>query len=69
MSIDLSKVPDDACHKCQLCNASFSMTFRRHHCRVCGRCVCKKCSEHEVPIPVFHVREAIRVCTVSCQHL
>ncbi|KAE9556221.1 hypothetical protein FO519_000560 [Halicephalobus sp. NKZ332] len=29
---------------CFLCAAKFSMTRRRHHCRLCGSIVCKDCS-------------------------
>ncbi|KAI6087631.1 VAC1 protein [Hypoxylon rubiginosum] len=32
---DDSKVP-----KCPFCQQEFSWTFRRHHCRICGRVVC-----------------------------
>lgn len=32
---------------CQVCGATFSLTFRRHHCRCCGACVCDGCSDHK----------------------
>lgn len=31
---------------CQKCDTKFSLTFRPHHCRCCGVCVCSKCSNH-----------------------
>lgn len=33
---------------CAKCGASFSLLFRRHHCRACGACVCAGCSPHRV---------------------
>jgi FYVE zinc finger len=37
-------VEDDSSNNCLLCNAPFTMTKRRHHCRRCGMLVCGKCS-------------------------
>ena len=36
--------PDRDAPTCQLCRRKFSMYYRRHHCRGCGRCVCCDCS-------------------------
>ena len=33
---------------CALCNREFNLSRRRHHCRVCGACVCASCSPHEL---------------------
>jgi hypothetical protein len=30
---------------CNLCQRSFTLTVRRHHCRKCGGIVCDTCSE------------------------
>eukprot|EP01089_Gocevia_fonbrunei_P003031 TRINITY_DN12890_c0_g1_i2.p1 TRINITY_DN12890_c0_g1~~TRINITY_DN12890_c0_g1_i2.p1 ORF type:complete len:211 (+),score=1.39 TRINITY_DN12890_c0_g1_i2:91-723(+) len=30
---------------CQICDAKFTITRRRNHCRRCGRCVCADCSD------------------------
>eukprot|EP00051_Salpingoeca_urceolata_P027401 m.481355 g.481355 ORF g.481355 m.481355 type:complete len:384 (+) comp22138_c0_seq1:262-1413(+) len=37
-------IPDSAAKACMRCNQNFSLTFRKHHCRMCGHVVCKKCS-------------------------
>jgi hypothetical protein len=29
---------------CVRCNAAFSVTNRKHHCRQCGKLICKNCS-------------------------
>ena len=30
-------VPDARVSMCMLCTAEFTVTFRRHHCRACGK--------------------------------
>jgi hypothetical protein len=40
-------ISDDDVSTCMCCNETqFSMFHRRHHCRRCGRVVCKACSQH-----------------------
>lgn len=46
---------------CQLCTSEFSVTFRRHHCRCCGKVVCSACSGNKAPLPYLKNRNA-RVC-------
>lgn len=36
---------DDSADECFLCHKNFSLFFRRHHCRKCGRVVCGNCSQ------------------------
>lgn len=38
-------VPDGRSASCMRCGKSFGWRRRRHHCRLCGRCVCAGCSE------------------------
>lgn len=38
---------------CFLCNRTFSLFFRRHHCRSCGNCVCTNCSPFRVHLDAF----------------
>ena len=30
-------IPDKCVTMCQLCTVAFSLTYRRHHCRICGK--------------------------------
>jgi len=49
--------------KCQnpSCNAKFTLVVRRHHCRVCGQCVCNKCSPNRLQLDGHAGPQ--RVCT------
>lgn len=42
--------PDESASNCNSCQANFSLTKRKHHCRSCGEVVCKNCSEHLLPL-------------------
>ncbi|KAF8877905.1 hypothetical protein BD779DRAFT_1556237 [Infundibulicybe gibba] len=37
-------IPDEKTEGCMRCGKSFGWRRRRHHCRLCGRCVCAGCS-------------------------
>ncbi|KAF7190484.1 Zinc finger FYVE domain-containing protein 21, partial [Pseudocercospora fuligena] len=43
--------PDNEVTKCPVCDTEFSLLYRRHHCRKCGRVVCNRCSPHRITIP------------------
>jgi hypothetical protein len=43
--------PDSEVSECPICKRQFSVFFRRHHCRKCGRVVCNDCSPHRITIP------------------
>ncbi|XP_044260908.1 rabankyrin-5 [Tribolium madens] len=49
---------------CQECGKGFSITVRTHHCRHCGRALCSKCSDQEVPIIKFGENKPVRVCNI-----
>ncbi|KAK7695228.1 hypothetical protein QCA50_002418 [Cerrena zonata] len=38
-------IPDGKTESCMRCGRTFGWRRRRHHCRLCGRCVCAGCSE------------------------
>ncbi|KAK9304700.1 hypothetical protein QLX08_004104 [Tetragonisca angustula] len=49
---------------CLECGTKFSLTMRKHHCRHCGRILCNKCSDQDVPIVKFGQNKPVRVCAV-----
>jgi FYVE/RhoGEF/PH domain-containing protein 5/6 len=42
-------VPDAKAESCMRCGGVFGWRRRRHHCRLCGRCVCASCSGKVCP--------------------
>ncbi|OAY36330.1 1-phosphatidylinositol-3-phosphate 5-kinase FAB1B isoform X2 [Manihot esculenta] len=61
-------MPDQSCRVCYECDSQFTIINRRHHCRLCGRVFCAKCTANSVPAPSTDPRtpreelEKIRVC-------
>eukprot|EP00045_Choanoeca_perplexa_P011742 m.125624 g.125624 ORF g.125624 m.125624 type:complete len:1086 (+) comp15752_c0_seq1:186-3443(+) len=47
---------------CQVCKSKFSTRTRKHHCRHCGRILCKKDSSLSCPIIKFQMDKPQRVC-------
>ena len=35
---------------CELCSVEFGVFFWYHHCRYCGKCICRKCSTFSLKI-------------------
>lgn len=56
----LKWVEDKNAIKCPLCNGTFGMLFRKHHCRVCGDVFCGTCSNYWSTIPecITHIPTA-----------
>ncbi|XP_055604737.1 rabankyrin-5 [Uranotaenia lowii] len=54
---------------CQECGTKFTITMRKHHCRHCGRILCSKCSNNDVPIIKFSMNKPVRVCCVCFEVL
>jgi len=54
-------------NNCTLCNAQFTVFFRKHHCRNCGALVCSKCSGQKARLAVADGGQA-RVCN-TCYRL
>ncbi|KAF4516889.1 hypothetical protein B566_EDAN011234 [Ephemera danica] len=54
---------------CLECGCKFGLTMRKHHCRHCGRLLCSKCSNCEVPILKFGLNKPVRVCGTCFQVL
>ncbi|CAN0913380.1 1-phosphatidylinositol-3-phosphate 5-kinase FAB1B [Linum grandiflorum] len=68
---DLSRdfwMPDQSCRVCYECDSQFTVFNRRHHCRVCGRIFCAKCTSNAVlhpsdnPTTSSEDKERVRVC-------
>ncbi|KDR22440.1 Ankyrin repeat and FYVE domain-containing protein 1, partial [Zootermopsis nevadensis] len=68
----LSRLLDNLCQEppwaegdiCLECGVKFGLTMRKHHCRHCGRILCSKCSDRDVPILKFGLNKPVRVCWV-----
>ncbi|XP_022631797.1 1-phosphatidylinositol-3-phosphate 5-kinase FAB1B [Vigna radiata var. radiata] len=45
-------MPDESCRVCYECDSQFNLFNRKHHCRLCGRIFCNKCTTNSVPAPV-----------------
>jgi len=61
-------VPDYRVTMCQLCTAEFSLMFRRHHCRSCGKVVCDLCSGNRAPLE-YKNNHPERVCDLCYESL
>lgn len=61
-------MPDQSCRVCYECDSQFTVFNRRHHCRLCGRVFCSKCTANTIPAPSDEPStsreewERIRVC-------
>ena len=51
--------PDSA--NCAYCARDFGLSRRRHHCRVCGSCVCASCSPYELRLS--SAQPPVRICS------
>ncbi|GBO05004.1 FYVE, RhoGEF and PH domain-containing protein 6 [Araneus ventricosus] len=55
-------IPDARVTMCQLCTSEFTVTFRRHHCRACGKVICSVCSSNRIPLAYLGGNKVYRVC-------
>jgi len=55
---------DDDASECMLCGIPFTFIRRRHHCRRCGKCVCKICAptDNTRPILEWGMLDPVRHC-------
>ncbi|KAI3971112.1 hypothetical protein MKW92_045804 [Papaver armeniacum] len=61
-------MPDHSCRVCYECDTQFTIINRRHHCRLCGRVFCGKCTANSIPVPSAAPKnrddcDRIRVCS------
>ena len=65
-SLDFSvkKVADKFRLECPHCDALFTISKRRHHCRLCGDVFCDPCSSHRVTLPLQgpEFEKPVRIC-------
>ncbi|XP_067358453.1 FYVE, RhoGEF and PH domain-containing protein 6-like isoform X1 [Channa argus] len=54
-------IPDPRTTMCMICTCEFSLTWRRHHCRACGKVVCHSCSSNKHRLEYLK-NEMARVC-------
>lgn len=56
-------IPDEATEICMCCKSlRFTTMRRKHHCRACGRVVCKLCSRRKRRIANFYNNRPVRHC-------
>ncbi|KAL2555055.1 1-phosphatidylinositol-3-phosphate 5-kinase FAB1B [Forsythia ovata] len=61
-------MPDQSCRVCYECDSQFTLFNRRHHCRLCGRVFCARCTSNWIPTPSSDPKtpredwDKIRVC-------
>ncbi|KMZ59996.1 Ankyrin repeat family protein [Zostera marina] len=48
---------------CDVCKCSFNAFRRRHHCRCCGRTLCRDHSLDQMALPQFGIYSNVRVCS------
>ncbi|XP_073936229.1 zinc finger FYVE domain-containing protein 9 isoform X3 [Castor canadensis] len=56
-------VPDSQAPNCMKCEARFTFTKRRHHCRACGKVFCASCCSLKCKLLYMDRKEA-RVCVI-----
>uniref|UniRef100_A0A8C8SWY2 FYVE, RhoGEF and PH domain containing 6 n=1 Tax=Pelusios castaneus TaxID=367368 RepID=A0A8C8SWY2_9SAUR len=54
-------VPDTRATMCMICTSEFTLTWRRHHCRACGKIICQACSTNKHGLDYMKNQPA-RVC-------
>lgn len=61
-------IPDTRATMCMICTSEFTLTWRRHHCRACGKIVCQACSSNKYGLDYLK-RQPARVCEHCFQEL
>ncbi|XP_066489665.1 FYVE, RhoGEF and PH domain-containing protein 6 isoform X2 [Tiliqua scincoides] len=54
-------IPDTRATMCMICTSEFTLTWRRHHCRACGKIICQACSSNKHGLDYMKNQPA-RVC-------
>ncbi|ESO02065.1 hypothetical protein HELRODRAFT_188563 [Helobdella robusta] len=56
-------IPDKQIQSCSLCQTKFDLFNRKHHCRRCGTCICRKCC-HNRPLPRMCFIDPVLQCNL-----
>uniref|UniRef100_A0A914HAF7 FYVE-type domain-containing protein n=1 Tax=Globodera rostochiensis TaxID=31243 RepID=A0A914HAF7_GLORO len=59
-------IPDEDCLDCMLCSTRFSIVNRRHHCRACGRVLCRVCCTQRRQLAYMEEKEGKQRVCVPC---
>lgn len=64
LDFTVKKVADKHRLECPQCQALFTLSKRRHHCRLCGDVFCDSCSSHRVTLPLEgpEFEKPVRIC-------
>eukprot|EP00899_Mesostigma_viride_P007495 jgi/Mesvir1/16747/Mv15126-RA.1 len=61
--------PNEDAKECNNCDRPFTLIYRRHHCRSCGRIFCQACSSKKMELPAaFEYTSPQRVCDNCFQY-
>jgi hypothetical protein len=66
------RIPGKSRANCFKCGAKFSPpVLTRHHCRSCGDVFCRRCTQHEmiIPLPSEEYSDPVRICDYCASHL
>nr|XP_056703255.1 FYVE, RhoGEF and PH domain-containing protein 6 [Euleptes europaea] len=61
-------IPDTRATMCMICTSEFTLTWRRHHCRACGKIICQACSSNKHGLDYMKNHPA-RVCDLCFKEL
>uniref|UniRef100_A0ACB8FP08 FYVE, RhoGEF and PH domain-containing protein 6 n=1 Tax=Sphaerodactylus townsendi TaxID=933632 RepID=A0ACB8FP08_9SAUR len=61
-------IPDTRVTMCMICTSEFTLTWRRHHCRACGKIICQACSSNKHGLDYMKNQPA-RVCDLCYKEL
>ena len=66
LDFTVKKVADKYRLECPQCNGLFTLSKRRHHCRLCGDIFCDSCSSHRVSLPLLgaEFEKPVRICDI-----
>jgi len=62
-------VSDTTASRCSICETTFSLFIRKHHCRSCGKIFCDSCSSTRHPLTNLGYREHVRLCDICAKDI